>query len=111
MKHKLIFTFIGLIIFSICFVASVKVRDYFYEQNLRKNIQKITVGMPEKEVIEILGKPSLQGMSDFGEYWCYDTDSIARTLEEQPETRCGNLLLQMSAAKDGKVMKVFGFNN
>ena len=112
MKRKMIFTFIALVIFVICFTASVKLRDYFYEQSLRKNIQKIRVGMTEKEVIEILGKPSLAEMSDIsGEYWCYDTDSIARTIEPQPEIRCGYLLLEMSSAVNGHVVKVIGFKD
>jgi outer membrane protein assembly factor BamE (lipoprotein component of BamABCDE complex) len=111
MKRKIVFIVISLVIFVICFTASVKLRDYFYERSLRNNIQKIKVGMSEKEVFEILGKPSLGEMSDIsGEYWCYDTDSIARTLEPQPEIRCGHLLLEMSAPVNGRVVKVFDFD-
>jgi len=112
MKRTMIFTFTGPVIFVICFTAGVKFRDHFYEQSLRKNIQKISVGMTEKQVIEIPGKPSLGEMSDIsGEYWCYDTDSIARTIEPQPEIRCGHLLLQMSSGVNGHVVKVIGFKD
>jgi outer membrane protein assembly factor BamE (lipoprotein component of BamABCDE complex) len=110
MKRKIIFTIIGLFIFLVCFMASVKLRDYFYETQLRNNIQKIKIGMSEQEVIEILGKPSNRFSSDSPtNYWCYDTDSIAQTLEEQSEMRCGNILIEMSFYKDGKVIKVHDF--
>ena len=112
MKHEIIFTVVGLIIFLICFTSSVKLRDHFYEQSLINNIQKIKVGMSEDEVIKILGKPSSREMSDIpGEYWCYDTDSIGRTFDVQSEVRCGHLLLEMSSPRNSRVVKIIGFRN
>ncbi len=112
MKAKIIFTFVGLIIFLICFTTSLKLRDYFYEQNLRSNLQKIKVGMSEKEAIEILGKPTSQYSSDSTEeVWCYDTDSVTRILEDQGEIRCGHLLLQMNSPRNGRVVEVCNFDD
>ena len=45
MKCKILFSFIGLPVFLICFAAGIKVRDYIYEQNLRSNLRKIELGM------------------------------------------------------------------
>ena len=53
--------------------------------------------MTEKEVIEILGIPSDTWMSDGdGNRWCYNTNSIAETLEPQPEIACKHMLLRLS---------------
>ena len=109
MKRKIIFTFIGLFVFLICFAASVSIRDFFYEQMLRKNIQKIEIGMTEKEVIGILGEPSNRQMSDIeGLYWEYSTDTFNRSLYKAGECPA-YLLLQMDS--NGKVVKVFGFRD
>lgn len=103
MSRKIILALTGFIIFLACFTASVKVRDYFYEQSLRTNIKLIKVGMSEAEVIGILGEPTDKQMSDIpGRYWCYETDTFARALDDT-QNRLGRLLLQMS--RDGKVVK------
>jgi outer membrane protein assembly factor BamE (lipoprotein component of BamABCDE complex) len=105
MKRKLIFAIIELFIFSICFTSSVFVRDYFYEKSLRSNIHKIKVGMTEKEVIRILGKPTQQIMSDVpGLYWCYETNSFYYLLDDNSE-RLGWILLRVG--NEGKVVEVF----
>jgi hypothetical protein len=110
MKRKIIFTIIGLSVFLSCFIASVLINDYFAEQRLRKNIHHVEVGMTEKEVIKILGKPSNVFMSDTSaSCWCYDTDSIAQTLDPQPEISCNHLLLQMNS--DSRMVKVIGFKD
>lgn len=110
MKRKIFVSFTGLIIFLSCFTASVKIRDYFYRQNLKNNLQKVTVGTPDKEVIRILGRPNHVWSEDSAQVsWCYDTDSISHSLEEQPDIECGNMLLKMSSSKDGKVVKIFSF--
>ena len=110
MKRKIFFVFAGLIIFVTCFISSVKLHDYAYKQKLRKNLSKIEIGMTDKQVVEILGRPTNIWSSDTPlQAWCYDTDSISQTLEEQPEINCGNMLLEMSSSKDGKVVKIFDF--
>jgi outer membrane protein assembly factor BamE (lipoprotein component of BamABCDE complex) len=107
MKRNLSIITIGLIIFAACFLISVLIRDYFHEQRLRTGIRKVKVGMSDKEVIEILGKPSAIWMSDGdGLRWCYNTDSIAETLEPQPEITCRHILLRMN----GTVLEVYGFD-
>ena len=110
MKRKFIFTFIGLIIFLSCFVTSVKIYDYLITKQLRNNVQKITLGMSDKDVIQILGKPNHRWSEDSpAAYWCYDTDTISHSLEEQPDIECGNMVLKMSSQKDGKVVKIYDF--
>ena len=110
MKHKIIFILIGFLCLLICFTTSIKLRDYFYEQNLRNNLHKIEVGMDEQKVLKILGKPTNVMSSDSpSRYWCYETDSTSQMLEDQPEIHCGKMLLEMSSSKDGKVVKVFDF--
>ena len=56
MKCKILFSFIGLPVFLICFAAGIKVRDYIYEQNLRSNLRKIELGMSWQQALQILGK-------------------------------------------------------
>ena len=95
MKSNLFFIIFGLIIFAVCFLISVSIRDYFHEQFLRTNIRKVKVGMSAKEAIDILGSPDMTWMSDGdGRRWCYNTDSIAATLEPQPEISCQHILLR-----------------
>lgn len=67
-KRKLVFTIVGLFIFLICFTTSVFLRSYYNEKRLRKDIHKITVGMTEREVIQILGKPNSKFISDVPDY-------------------------------------------
>jgi outer membrane protein assembly factor BamE (lipoprotein component of BamABCDE complex) len=106
MKRKF-YVAAGLIIFAVCFLTSVLIRDYVHEQQLRGNIRKVKVGMTQQEVIEILGKPNNIWMSDGdGNRWCYNTNSINATLEPQPESGCQNLLLRMK----GTVQEVYGFD-
>ena len=110
MKRKFAFAIIGLVIFAVCFLTSVRIQDYSYERQLKVNLKKISIGMPEKDVIEILGKPNHIWSSDTpSAYWCYDTSSIAHTLEEQPEIECGHMLLEMSSYKNARVTKVYDF--
>jgi outer membrane protein assembly factor BamE (lipoprotein component of BamABCDE complex) len=104
---RIFFITIGLIIFAVCFLTSVLIRDYVHEQQLRTNIKKVRIGMTEQEVINILGKPNNIWMSDGdGDRWCYDTNSIDATLEPQHESGCQNLLLRMK----GTVQEIYGFN-
>lgn len=116
MKDKISIAIVGFIIFSICIITGIRLRDYFYKQNLRFNLQNIQIGMTEKEVIQILGKPNHIWASDEpSKYWCYDTDSISHFLEEQPDIECGNMALQMSYMKNsirleqGQVIKIYAF--
>lgn len=108
MKRKLFLITVGLIIFAGCFLTSVLIRDYVYEQHLRTNISKVKVGMTEKEVIEILGKPSNIWMTDgSAQPWCYNTNSITEVFEPQPEITCRHLLLRMN----GTVKEVYDFDS
>lgn len=110
MKCKIFFLFLGLIIFLICFIASVKVRDYSYKQKLKTNLSRVSIGMTDKEVIQLLGRPNHVWSEDSPQVsWCYDTDSISHSLEAQPDIECGNMLLKMSSSKEGKVVKIFDF--
>lgn len=118
MKKKFVFALIGLFIFAVCFVASIRVRDYYYEKSLKENIHRVKVRMSEQEVIQILGKPTIEQMSDSSSYyWCYDTDSIHQLLADEAEREiyCGHMLLEMSWRKNGDkwesagVGKVFDF--
>jgi hypothetical protein len=118
MKKKFIFAIVGLLIFVVCFISSIRIRDYFYEKNLRENIHKVKVGMTEKEVVEILGEPTLKQMSDGPVYWCYETDTIGQILDDNP-TRMGKMLVEMTYWKNsqklelgqGYVTKVFDFDH
>jgi len=104
---RIFFITIGLFIFLLCFLTSVLIRDYVHEQQLRTNIHKVKIGMTEKEVIEILGKPSSRWMSDGdGDRWCYNTNSIAEMLEPQPDITCQHILLRGS----GTILQVYGFD-
>jgi outer membrane protein assembly factor BamE (lipoprotein component of BamABCDE complex) len=103
---RIFFIKIGLFIFALCFLTSVLIRDYVHEQQLRTNIQKVKIGMTEKEVIEILGKPSDIWMTDGGNRWCYNTNSIAETLEPQPEITCQHILIRGT----GVVQEVYEFD-
>ncbi len=105
MKKKLIISIAGFLIFLFCFFASVLVRDYFNEISLRTNIHRIKVGMSEKEVIQILGKPSDKVMSDVpGLYWTYQTNSF--NYHDNPD-ELDHILLEMGS--DEKVVKVYDF--
>lgn len=107
MKRKLVFSVVGLFIFSFCFTVSVFLRSYYNEKRLRNDIHKIKVGMTEEEVIEILGEPYKKQMSDIpGRYWCYKTDS---TIFDIPDYEASYLLLEMDS--DRKVDKVIGFKD
>ncbi len=108
MKRKLTLIVFGLLVFLSYFITSLFVRDYFYEQALRENINRIKIGMPEGKVITILGKPSNIAMSDIsGTYWSYNTNSFY--MYDNPEYIGGYLLLEMSS--DKKVVKVIGFKD
>lgn len=73
---------IGLVLFVTTFVGSVVVRDAYEEGWLKENVVRIQPGMPESELIEILGKPTSYHMSDEpGTYWCYGSNSF-NTSEE-----------------------------
>jgi hypothetical protein len=80
------------------FIAAVNIRDYIYEAHIRANIGRITVGMPAKEVISILGKPTSRAISDIpGEYWCYGSDSW---MANETEEYCGSILIEMSSVNE-----------
>lgn len=118
MKKKFVFAIVGFFVFLACFIAGVKIYDYFYKQKLKTNLQIIQLEMTEKEVVSILGKPTHIWSSDEpSKYWCYDTDTISHALEEQPDIECGNMALQISYMKngiwlkEGRVIKVFDFNH
>jgi len=77
----------------------------YLERSLRTNISRVQVGMDEQEVIRILGAPTGIKISDIpGTYWSYDTDTLGRVLNNNPD-RMGFLVLEMG--RDGKVVKVF----
>ena len=60
--------------------------------------------MSESEVIQILGRPTSQDMSDIpGTYWSYRTDLVNALIDDNPDM--GYLVLEMSS--DGRVVKVF----
>jgi hypothetical protein len=110
MKRGFILMSVGFFIFLACFLVSVSLHDYFLKVQLRDNVKKIKLGMSEQEVIQILGMPNHRWSEDSpASSWCYDTDTISHSLEEQPDIECGNMVLKMSSHKDGKVVKIFDF--
>lgn len=108
MLRKSLFIAAGLLIFVTCFASSVRVRDHFYAQHLKRNIEKVKVGMTDRQVIEILGEPDDRQMSDIpGTYWCYNTSTYDQFIYADSGTLCQQLLLEMGSG--GVVVKVFGY--
>ena len=86
-------------------LCGLTLHGIYLERRLRRNISRLQVGMDEHEVIRILGEPTGIKISDIpGTYWSYDTDTLGRVFNDNPD-RMGFLVLEMS--RDGKVVKVF----
>jgi hypothetical protein len=84
---------LGLTIFCLTFLGSVHVRDSYHEEWLKTNILQVQPGMTEREVIQILGKPTSYHMSDEpGTNWCYGSDSF-----NTYEAYCGKVALLMGS--------------
>jgi hypothetical protein len=110
MKRRFILISVGFFIFLACFLTSIELHDYFLKVQLRDNAREIRVGMSEQEVIQILGLPNHRWSEDSpASAWCYDTDTISHSLEEQPDIECGNMVLKMSSQIGGKVIKLYDF--
>lgn len=97
-----ILVFFALIIVAI---SGLRLYDFRRDRALRENILKVKVGMSEQEVIQILREPTDRMLSDIAvSYWTYDTDTLGRLIDDNPD-RMGNLALEMGS--DERVVKVF----
>ncbi|MFT3745789.1 MAG: hypothetical protein QM785_16050 [Pyrinomonadaceae bacterium] len=86
-----------------CFFGFIYVRDRWREDHIQANKGSITIGMPEAEVIAILGEPTSKAMIDTpGLYWCYGSDTWEQW--ELGDVYCGSTALQMSL--DGHVVEL-----